>query len=322
MHRGDRPLVDGLEIPSLDAYSVHKLKCYLRCTVGPTMTDWTTPSNDDLISALRGFGYDTPFALAQEVVRRGPGMADTLRAVVRDPATWEPRKAPEKMLPVHALLLLGAIADPRALPDILWAIRTNEMEMYTYDSMPEVLAVFGPTIVPDVTALAWDPTAPAKARTTALHAMYLVACDHPSLRDEVVTTLTEILRGCTSPDDNIALHIAYVLADVATAEAIAAIEEASARDLLYGEFDGATEDIVEGSGWQWSTFERDLMHHFGPGGTLDHLREIKQWAADAPLTEEATVMPTAKRAAPKVGRNDACPCGSGKKYKKCCLVLA
>lgn len=22
---------------------------------------------------------------------------------------------------------------------------------------------------------------------------------------------------------------------------------------------------------------------------------------------------------PKVGRNDPCPCGSGKKYKKCCL---
>ncbi|MBC8391880.1 MAG: SEC-C domain-containing protein, partial [Deltaproteobacteria bacterium] len=23
--------------------------------------------------------------------------------------------------------------------------------------------------------------------------------------------------------------------------------------------------------------------------------------------------------APKVGRNDPCPCGSGKKFKKCCL---
>jgi preprotein translocase subunit SecA len=22
----------------------------------------------------------------------------------------------------------------------------------------------------------------------------------------------------------------------------------------------------------------------------------------------------------KVGRNDLCPCGSGKKYKKCCLL--
>ena len=24
------------------------------------------------------------------------------------------------------------------------------------------------------------------------------------------------------------------------------------------------------------------------------------------------------RTGPKVGRNDPCPCGSGKKYKKCC----
>ena len=27
---------------------------------------------------------------------------------------------------------------------------------------------------------------------------------------------------------------------------------------------------------------------------------------------------TVKRTQPKVGRNDPCPCGSGKKYKKCC----
>jgi SEC-C motif-containing protein len=29
-----------------------------------------------------------------------------------------------------------------------------------------------------------------------------------------------------------------------------------------------------------------------------------------------------KTAAPKVGRNDPCPCGSGKKYKQCCLLRA
>ncbi|MDD3886249.1 MAG: SEC-C metal-binding domain-containing protein, partial [Victivallaceae bacterium] len=27
---------------------------------------------------------------------------------------------------------------------------------------------------------------------------------------------------------------------------------------------------------------------------------------------------TFRRELPKVGRNDLCPCGSGKKYKKCC----
>jgi uncharacterized protein YecA (UPF0149 family) len=27
---------------------------------------------------------------------------------------------------------------------------------------------------------------------------------------------------------------------------------------------------------------------------------------------------TVRREVPKVGRNDPCPCGSGKKFKKCC----
>jgi preprotein translocase subunit SecA len=34
--------------------------------------------------------------------------------------------------------------------------------------------------------------------------------------------------------------------------------------------------------------------------------------------EEAGKVKTVTRDAPKVGRNDPCPCGSGKKYKKCC----
>ncbi|BBB31742.1 preprotein translocase subunit SecA [Thermotomaculum hydrothermale] len=34
--------------------------------------------------------------------------------------------------------------------------------------------------------------------------------------------------------------------------------------------------------------------------------------------KEAPVVATVKRDKPKIGRNDPCPCGSGKKYKKCC----
>jgi preprotein translocase subunit SecA len=38
------------------------------------------------------------------------------------------------------------------------------------------------------------------------------------------------------------------------------------------------------------------------------------------VTEAAAAMEKAKpvRAGPKVGRNDPCPCGSGKKFKHCC----
>jgi preprotein translocase subunit SecA len=33
---------------------------------------------------------------------------------------------------------------------------------------------------------------------------------------------------------------------------------------------------------------------------------------------EAPTVQTIRRAQPKIGRNEPCPCGSGKKYKKCC----
>ena len=37
------------------------------------------------------------------------------------------------------------------------------------------------------------------------------------------------------------------------------------------------------------------------------------------LTAEAAPKATPVRSAKKAGPNDPCPCGSGKKYKKCCM---
>ena len=37
------------------------------------------------------------------------------------------------------------------------------------------------------------------------------------------------------------------------------------------------------------------------------------------LAQRTPPAPPTRRASPKVGRNDPCPCGSGKKYKLCCL---
>ncbi len=44
-------------------------------------------------------------------------------------------------------------------------------------------------------------------------------------------------------------------------------------------------------------------------------------AASTPVGGPATPV-TVRRSQPKVGRNDPCPCGSGKKYKKCCGAAA
>jgi len=55
--------------------------------------------------------------------------------------------------------------------------------------------------------------------------------------------------------------------------------------------------------------------------------ERKQWAATGfeedrrHWTATAGVPGTFRSSAPKVGRNETCPCGSGKKFKKCCGQL-
>ena len=41
---------------------------------------------------------------------------------------------------------------------------------------------------------------------------------------------------------------------------------------------------------------------------------------DTETSPEAAAPPAPIQSEPKVGRNDPCPCGSGKKYKKCCLL--
>ncbi len=45
-------------------------------------------------------------------------------------------------------------------------------------------------------------------------------------------------------------------------------------------------------------------------------------SADAAESEKPTAAPAPVRSGPKVGRNDPCPCGSGKKYKACCGALS
>jgi uncharacterized protein len=64
-----------------------------------------------------------------------------------------------------------------------------------------------------------------------------------------------------------------------------------------------------------ATLDREL-----PLATLDDaIEELVAAVADlADLTKDARYrVETVRREAPKVGRNDPCPCGSGRKYKQC-----
>jgi len=56
----------------------------------------------------------------------------------------------------------------------------------------------------------------------------------------------------------------------------------------------------------------EVIVHMAAGlvGAYRYFKERRAYAG--------SYTPESRRNAPKVGRNDPCPCGSGKKYKKCC----
>lgn len=66
----------------------------------------------------------------------------------------------------------------------------------------------------------------------------------------------------------------------------------------------------------------EFIADFTEGGTPRRHHEVSLFKKDMGVwyyVEGAMPKPETKRhEQPKVGRNDPCPCGSGKKYKKCC----
>jgi preprotein translocase subunit SecA len=71
-------------------------------------------------------------------------------------------------------------------------------------------------------------------------------------------------------------------------------------------------DVVAETKW-WHCFQSEDIE---PDETATAIEPC----SDPHCNEHAVPALTVRRGAPKISRNDPCPCGSGKKYKKCCLL--
>ena len=100
---------------------------------------------------------------------------------------------------------------------------------------------------------------------------------------------------------------------------------------IYGGYDAYQEILSSGDPAAPSpTFDlaRAYEEHYAdnpPDPALMPFDDSLEAPLEAPLEDDDTTYPIGYGGAPtfvrdevKVGRNDPCPCGSGKKYKKCC----
>lgn len=215
---------------------------------------------------------------------------------------------------------LETILDDPALDD---AMRLDEMQGFLCAALAGPQPLSDDELVSEMLGEAADPQAPAVLEAHALAADLVEAIRAQLDAGEIVLWLYPESAAADSPMDYGPWCMAYLHGvDAAAEDWFDRLDDEEAEFLderiypmmvLTGEAEAAARE--HGEDWPAGEELEELV-----GDCEDQLpsavAEIHRfWVAKRGAR-------TVRREAPKVGRNDACPCGSGKKYKQCCGVAA
>ncbi|MDG1116798.1 MAG: DUF1186 domain-containing protein [Flavimaricola sp.] len=233
--------------------------------------------------------------------------------------------------------MLGEFREPRAYRPLLKLMRqpTTTLDYLLGDAITETgFRVIAGTFDGDLKPLfefIEDESADAYARSSMLDALVLIAQVHPEQRTDVLDYFRSFRDRC--PEENSDLLIGWVdgLVDLGLSDMepeIRATFDAGLIPKEYCSFDEIQRDLALSA----ETGRVPGNERYQRGLIMDAIAELSSWHgySDAYLARQksngarnaARAMPWAETfmyETTPVGRNDPCPCGSGKKFKKCCL---
>lgn len=226
-----------------------------------------------------------------------------------DPRTWSP---------VHAIRVLEKLG-PNALAAVEpLLVLLDDDDDALREEMPFFFAAVGAAAIPPLCALLVDQSEDTYVRAGAGESLAEMGERYPELRSEVLSILEQTLVNETE-DATLTGFVVCNLLDLGAKESMPLIELAYQErrvDLTVVQLP----DVQEHFGLPITApylSLRDLEEGWDPEEDDEELAEPEE--NGDPLAEAAEEPVQAPYvAAPKVGRNEPCPCGSGKKYKKCC----
>ena len=260
-----------------------------------------------------------------------PFLIKSLSDLAKDPLIASDR---EYALHFYAMHLLAVWRDTRAYEPLVALGHHSEdiLDLVLGDSITEsygrsIAAVCDGDTKP-LQILFENTQASHWARNAALNAWMVCVLEGDSSRDELLQYL--IIRGDIEAarlrQPNTVFEGLEVLDSiVSVASSIGAIEMS---ERINGWFsDNLLDTFIADNEWVQQhirkTFDtcREYELRFGKGYVRDVAGEMSNWSGfrDKPKTKKVqNLLPQSTRNGPKVGRNDPCSCGSGKKFKKCC----
>lgn len=254
-------------------------------------------------------------------------------------------REPEKNGHFFALFLLVEFRAKEAWPGILEAVTLpGEWPSILFgDAKHEALSQAVMTMAHDrieeVVAVIRTREVDENVRWAMISGLALCVADGSHSREEIVTLLRDLLNECLAQKRaEIALALVLTLLDLYPREAYEEIKKAFDEQLVY-EGEVSLEEVQQ----QIELGEEATIKEFVRGNRpiTDTVETLRHWASFRSRNEPQPASPVTRpsvlavspppasepvqqvrHSQPRIGRNDPCSCGSGKKYKKCCARSA
>ena len=294
-------------------------------------------------------GRKLPVAAIKEV-RKHPDVFVPLliRELEKTVATIRSGAEPEKNACFFALFLLTELRVDVVLPIVVDALRLPDDWAYklfgdaVHELVPPLIAQFFDGNFEALNALIRDTDIDMHVRWSVAQTYTFLVRDELISRDAAISALHGLFQHCMATGDYCLLApLAWILGDLAAEPALETIRSAYQKNLV----DESMIDLesIESQIAAGEETIKDTLESCPPSGMPDTIEVLQSWGSfqERPSQPSSSPKPTPTSSpAPKgqpnalgrdtapsdtirvdarVGRNDPCPCGSGKKFKKCCL---
>jgi hypothetical protein len=245
---------------------------------------------------------------------------------------------------MHALGVLERMPEEAAAClDLLVSLLANEEDDELHEMLPEVFGAVGESAIEPLTAILRDPRHSSEVKAVAEEGLEEVAALHPQCRDGIVALFQSELA--VTEDTALAGFLVCSLMDLDAEDSLPLIRQAFAAgrvdkwvvDLpdveLHFDRKRLLSEATAGDGEQDAAEDEDPSFEKARALALELRRRCEAgdppplYRPSEPDENDYEVEPGQNDApgqpyvaGPKIGRNDPCPCGSGKKYKKCCAA--
>lgn len=236
----------------------------------------------------------------------------------------------ETYFPLHALFLLAEIKAEESLSKVLAFFQKDDafLDFWLGDHLTSTLWAciyhLGYNQTKELQAFLLLPGICTYSKTCITEALCQMVLHHPEKRDEILAVFDVVFTGFlhAEPEDNLvdSEYLGLAVSDTAESrfvELLPLVKQLFDKGFVHHGISGDFEEVQK------------ICHKpFDPRYTRKlqsivdlYKEESSVGNANSPFKNPVPfVKPASKPAVSnKIGRNEPCPCGSGKKYKKCCL---